>query len=260
MATDFRYFHGDHTEYVGARNMVNPRGKASQQGRGRGVGGAIRASVVCCEDHPRGCWPVRVPISLFALTVASLGRSVGAGVDIVGTWDVEHIAVDNEDGLHWRLQPDDSRLLGRTLVVDTSRVQIDRGREIACTASTWKPPNKRRGTGAWHWLLVARSREGPPKKRPRSADGKPNGSASARPVEPMPTACMSNSGYASMRSVSQGNCGWGSEVEEGPDHTRPRRRSPPQTNGWAHRSRLAARPLISAVSCCTRPESAGDLT
>jgi uncharacterized protein YecT (DUF1311 family) len=63
--------------------------------------------------------------------------NAGPPGEIAGTWDVERVAVDNEDGLHWEFKPDDPQLLGRTLLIDGGRVRFEDGKEIGCKQSAW---------------------------------------------------------------------------------------------------------------------------
>lgn len=56
---------------------------------------------------------------------------------LLGTWDVVRVAVDLQDSLHWGFRPDDPRLLGRSLLLTTGRVQLERGKHLGCAQSIW---------------------------------------------------------------------------------------------------------------------------
>jgi hypothetical protein len=43
---------------------------------------------------------------------------------IGGTWDVEAVKVDREDALHWQYKPGDPQLMGRTLIIEVTNVQL----------------------------------------------------------------------------------------------------------------------------------------
>jgi hypothetical protein len=57
--------------------------------------------------------------------------------EVAGTWDVVRVAVDNQDASHWGFRPNDPRLLGRTLTVDSVHVRFEDGKELGCKQSTW---------------------------------------------------------------------------------------------------------------------------
>lgn len=63
--------------------------------------------------------------------------SKGPPPEIAGTWDVERVAVDNQDASHWGFRPNDARLLGRTLTIDSVQVRFEDGKELGCKQSTW---------------------------------------------------------------------------------------------------------------------------
>lgn len=46
---------------------------------------------------------------------------------LAGTWEVEKVAVDLQDQMHWAFRPDDPQLLGRELVVEPERVRLGAG-------------------------------------------------------------------------------------------------------------------------------------
>lgn len=55
---------------------------------------------------------------------------------LLGTWDVEQVAVDQQDQAHWGFQPNDPRLLGRTLVIEPNRVRFN-GMPVDCAQTKW---------------------------------------------------------------------------------------------------------------------------
>jgi uncharacterized protein YecT (DUF1311 family) len=79
------------------------------------------------------------------LVAASVARSDGrsgsphipASVRALwGTWDVEQVAVDVQERAHWTFEPNDPRLLGRTLVLDEEGVNFN-ALEAPCAQSRW---------------------------------------------------------------------------------------------------------------------------
>lgn len=88
--------------------------------------------------------------------------------ELAGTWDVEHVAVDREDGLHWEFRPDDPQLLGRSLIISTERVEFSDGKEIGCRQVAWET----RST-TWGFLFAKgfiRPTEGGRRPTPRPDD------------------------------------------------------------------------------------------
>ena len=55
-----------------------------------------------------------------------------------GTWEVEHVAVDLADQMHWAMRPDSPQLLFRQLVVEPGHVEFN-GSDLACKQTFWKP-------------------------------------------------------------------------------------------------------------------------
>jgi uncharacterized protein YecT (DUF1311 family) len=89
---------------------------------------------------------------VLAAAVATAPGSAAKGnppTEIAGTWEVEHVAVDGEDSLHWEMRPDDPREMGRTLVIAPAKVKYESGKRLDCQQSTWPP---RRTT--WGFLLA----------------------------------------------------------------------------------------------------------
>jgi uncharacterized protein YecT (DUF1311 family) len=41
---------------------------------------------------------------------------------LIGSWDVEHVAVDEQDQMHWDVRPDDPQLLGRELTIQQGTI------------------------------------------------------------------------------------------------------------------------------------------
>lgn len=84
---------------------------------------------------------LRLAAILMAMTAEpAAGKSTTAPpAEIAGTWDVERVAVDREDGLHWEYRPDDPQLLGRSLIIAPDRVQFGDGKEIGCQQAAWNP-------------------------------------------------------------------------------------------------------------------------
>ena len=57
---------------------------------------------------------------------------------VLGTWDVEQVAVDEQDRMHWDYRPNDPQLMGRELVIDAGTVRFN-GRNWSCKQSVWTP-------------------------------------------------------------------------------------------------------------------------
>lgn len=82
-------------------------------------------------------------VVLCALTRQARAQAAPAGVDaqaaaLVGTWDVEQVAVDQQDQAHWGFQPNDPRLVGRTLVIEADHVRFN-GMPVDCAQTKWAP-------------------------------------------------------------------------------------------------------------------------
>jgi uncharacterized protein YecT (DUF1311 family) len=56
----------------------------------------------------------------------------------IGVWDVEHLAVDEQNRMHWQFVPDDPSLVGRSLFVDRAHVRFN-GSRLICPQSQWTP-------------------------------------------------------------------------------------------------------------------------
>lgn len=85
---------------------------------------------------------VLVPFSM-APAFAAPADSENGPSDIIGTWDVVHVAVDPSDQPHWLYYPDDPRLLGRTLLITHSEASLNDGArsclEVEWSAETTDP-------------------------------------------------------------------------------------------------------------------------
>lgn len=61
---------------------------------------------------------------------------------LTGTWDVERVAVDGQDSMHWFVRPDDVTLVGREMVIESGRVRWvggDTGGSLDCVQAKWRP-------------------------------------------------------------------------------------------------------------------------
>jgi uncharacterized protein len=80
-----------------------------------------------------------VSLSLWAwFILASQATFPAPPPEIAGTWDVEQVAVDAQDQLHWGTKPNDPQLMGRTLVIEAGHVQFDDGKRIGCKPGDWR--------------------------------------------------------------------------------------------------------------------------
>jgi len=90
--------------------------------------------------------------AIAALVLMAAGNATPAGAalpsEISGVWDVEQVAVDAQDQMHWEVKPDDPTLMGRTLIVEAGRAQFDDGKQIGC-----KAPSVRRWPTTWGFLI-----------------------------------------------------------------------------------------------------------
>jgi uncharacterized protein YecT (DUF1311 family) len=77
-----------------------------------------------------------VVVILAATARADMTRSPPAALS--GIWDVEHVAVDRADQMHWEAGPDDPRLLGLELVISRAEVRFGAD-ETGCESSAWQP-------------------------------------------------------------------------------------------------------------------------
>jgi uncharacterized protein YecT (DUF1311 family) len=66
-------------------------------------------------------------------------RSPGSNPSpLSGTWDVEQVAVDGQDQIHWGYRPDDPQFLHRALVVEGNDLRFN-GSDLRCTQDRWVP-------------------------------------------------------------------------------------------------------------------------
>lgn len=73
-----------------------------------------------------------------ALLAFNLHAAAEAPSGLVGNWDVEHVAVDEQDQMHWGTRPDDPQLLGRELLIQPEMIHFTAD-EAPCKQPTWKP-------------------------------------------------------------------------------------------------------------------------
>lgn len=107
-----------------------------------------------------------------ASVVQSDGRSKSPHIPapvraLWGTWDVERVAVDLQERAHWIFEPNDPRLLGRTLVIDETGVSFN-GLPEPCAQTHWTSH-----PGSWTSVLSAgfqRSDKRAPPPRPIDFD------------------------------------------------------------------------------------------
>lgn len=76
---------------------------------------------------------------LLAGDVKATDRGEVLPPEFAGTWEVTRVAVDKQDASHWGFLPNDPRLLGRTLIMDSVQVQFEDGKELGCKQSSWQP-------------------------------------------------------------------------------------------------------------------------
>jgi len=90
---------------------------------------------------------VIVTVALGILGVAAVPSGANAGAksrsadppaQLVGTWDVEHVAVDGQDTIHGHYRTDEPEFVGRTLVLDATG-KIKFGGDLTCAQRAWKP-------------------------------------------------------------------------------------------------------------------------
>jgi hypothetical protein len=98
----------------------------------------------------RSRFPTGLPGLVVGLLVLPAAVNAGGvGADLSGAWDVEHVAVDAEDQMHWKFHPDDPQLLGRELVIDDEQVRFNGGREANCKPPGWSPH-----ASTWGFLMT----------------------------------------------------------------------------------------------------------
>src|SRR3954451_9014877 len=74
----------------------------------------------------------------FLLAVAA-GKTVEPPpAELVGTWEVAHVAVNMADQPHWNYRPEDPSLIGRELVVGADQVRFADFNGTHCEPGTWK--------------------------------------------------------------------------------------------------------------------------
>ena len=82
----------------------------------------------------------------FALgaAVAVAQAASGPPGDLIGTWEVVHVAVNLADQPHWKHRPEDPSLIGRELVIGADQIRFADFKEAHCEPATWK---QNRGPG-----------------------------------------------------------------------------------------------------------------
>jgi len=80
-------------------------------------------------------------MAILVFVAALLGASLRAAADappaLTGAWDVEHVAVDEQDQMHWGTRPDDPQLLGRELQIQPGTIHFTAD-ETPCQQAEWK--------------------------------------------------------------------------------------------------------------------------
>jgi hypothetical protein len=110
-----------------------------------------------------GAW---LTVTLCGLVVeASPAAEAALPAALVGTWDVERVAVDSGDQPHWKFRPDDPQLLGRELVIDGERARFNGAKEPNCDRPGWK-----RRPSTWGRLVAAGLLRGGGESDPSPAD------------------------------------------------------------------------------------------
>src|SRR4051812_47221608 len=74
----------------------------------------------------------------FLLAVAAAKTSGPPPADLVGTWEVAHVAVNMANQQHWDYRPEDPSLIGRELVVGNDQIRFADFRENHCEPASWK--------------------------------------------------------------------------------------------------------------------------
>jgi len=76
----------------------------------------------------------------FVVAVAASAAKAPEGppADLIGTWEVVHVAVDMADQPHWKHRPEDPSLIGRELVIGAEQVRFADFRETHCEPASWK--------------------------------------------------------------------------------------------------------------------------
>jgi uncharacterized protein YecT (DUF1311 family) len=79
--------------------------------------------------------------ALVLVTLAGTARAemnASPPVALSGIWEVEQVAVDRADQMHWEVGPDDPRLLGQELIISRAEVRFGAD-EGGCESSAWQP-------------------------------------------------------------------------------------------------------------------------
>jgi uncharacterized protein YecT (DUF1311 family) len=76
-------------------------------------------------------------VFIAALLSAASHAGTQAPAELAGAWDVEHVAVDEQDQMHWGMRPDDPHLIGRELVIQDGIIYLP-GHSEPCNQSAWK--------------------------------------------------------------------------------------------------------------------------
>jgi uncharacterized protein YecT (DUF1311 family) len=86
-----------------------------------------------------------------ALTAHPAGADAQGGVpsDLIGVWEVEHVAVDGQDQIHWGVRPEEPELIGRTLVISAEEVRFEGDKAVQCKQSKWRPRH-----ATWAYLFA----------------------------------------------------------------------------------------------------------
>ena len=90
-----------------------------------------------------------VALLLLAPHPTSAEAPGGVPQHLVGVWEVEHVAVDGQDQIHWSVRPEQPALVGRTLLISADEVKFEGDKAVQCKQSRWRP---RRAT--WGYLFA----------------------------------------------------------------------------------------------------------
>jgi len=80
---------------------------------------------------------VAVVIFVAALLSATSHAGTQPPAELAGAWDVEHVAVDEQDQMHWGMRPDDPQLIGRELLIQGGVIHLP-GHSEPCNQPAWK--------------------------------------------------------------------------------------------------------------------------
>lgn len=79
-------------------------------------------------------------VFVLAAIVGAPGESTAIPAELLGTWDVEHVAVDRQDlPIRRSYKPDAPQLVGRTLLISNDEVKLERGKEFSCRPAVAQP-------------------------------------------------------------------------------------------------------------------------